>query len=213
MLINGHTSRHQAGVTGCSCQALGVSTGPQSSYTCSHTAVGSMRPVKGARSVTHITGDVTKCSGCMWLGGLLPCGEMEVGLKHGKDRNEQVDVVDTQTHLQTDSREALHTPQQRVEIHTTYAQLSDMLNCANEDSTYISCNAFKFDALLLVAGNAIRMQACRESEGYMSIYSEVFPISSPCLTSTICLQPQISLMSLLLCKWCTICSGHTYILG
>lgn len=73
--------------------------------------------MKGAGSFTHITGDVTKCSG--WLGGLLPCGEVEVGLKCGKDRNEQVDVVDTQTHLQTDSRETLHMPQQTVEIYIT----------------------------------------------------------------------------------------------
>ena len=93
ILINGHTSGHQAGVTGCSHQALGVSTGLRSSYTCSHSAVGSMRAVKGARSVTHIAGDVTKCSGR--FGRLFPRGEVEVGFKRGKDRNEQVDVVDT----------------------------------------------------------------------------------------------------------------------
>lgn len=52
-----------------------------------------MRAVKGARSVTHIAGDVTKCSGR--FGRLFPRGEVEVGLKRGKDRNEQVDVVDT----------------------------------------------------------------------------------------------------------------------
>lgn len=90
-----------------------------------------------ARPVTHVAGDVAKCSG--GFGRFLPRGGVEMTLKRGKDGNEQVDVVDAQTHLQTDSKEILYTRQ----LKNIY--------------TYISCNAFKFDALLLVAGNSIRM--------------------------------------------------------
>ena len=90
--------------------------------------------------VAYVAGDIAEHGG--WFVWLLAGAGVKVGLESRKDGDEQVNVVDTQTHL---------------EEGTYHIENVCEMKCKG---AYISRYALKFDIFLLVTRNSIWMQTC-----------------------------------------------------